>query len=165
MRSTPYRWLDIGKLARLLLPQHRIGRIRYFTAVVSNRPGDPAQPQRQQAYLRALQTVPELTIHYGHLLSKTKRRPLARQPQSGPRAVEILDTEEKGSDVNLSSYLLLDGFDDEYEMAVAVSNDSDLELPIRMARTRLGKQVRGLRPKPQTELRVAQCRLLVQAAA
>ena len=118
-----------------------IGRIRYFTAVVVNRPGDPTQAQRQQAYLRALQTVPDLTIHYGHLLAKTKRRPLAQQPETGPRTVEILDTEEKGSDVNLASHLLLDGFDDEYEMAVVVSNDSDLELPIRMVRTRLGKQV------------------------
>ena len=141
LRGTAYRWLDIGKLARLLLPQHQIGRVRYFTALVANRPGDPTQAQRQQAYLRALQTVPDLTIHYGHLLAKRKRRPLARQPQTGPRTVEILDTEEKGSDVNLASYLLLDGFEDEYEMAVVVSNDSDLELPIRMARTRLGKQV------------------------
>ena len=118
-----------------------MNRIRYFTAVVANRPGDPTQAQRQQAYLRALQTVPDLTVHYGHLLSKTKRRPLVRQPETGPRTVEVLDTEEKGSDVNLASYLLLDGFDDEYESAVVISNDSDLELPIRMARIRLGKQV------------------------
>ena len=69
------------------------------------------------------------------------RRPLAHQPASGPRTVEILDTEEKGSDVNLASYLLLDGFEDEYEMAVVVSNDSDLQLPISMTRTKLGKQV------------------------
>ena len=141
MRGTPYRWLDIGKLATLLLPQHQIGRIRYFTALVTSRPGDPTQAQRQQAYLRALQTIPDITLHYGHLLPKTKRRPLAHQPASGPRTVEILDTEEKGSDVNLASYLLLDGFEDEYEMAVVVSNDSDLQLPISMTRTKLGKQV------------------------
>ena len=55
--------------------------------------------------------------------------------------MEVLDTEEKGSDVNLASYMLMDGFDDDYELAVVVSNDSDLELPIRMARTRLGKQI------------------------
>ena len=141
LRGTPYRWLDIGRLAQLLLPQHHITRTRYFTAVVVNRPGNPMQAQRQQAYLRALQTVPNLTIHYGHLLSKTKRRPLAVPTLSGPRTVEVLDTEEKGSDVNLATYLLLDGFDDEYEMAVVISNDSDLELPIRKARTRLGKRI------------------------
>ena len=141
LRGTAYRWLDVGMLAQLLLPQHDIARIRYFTALVTNRPDDPTQAQRQQAYLRALQTVPDLTIHYGHLLDKRKRRPLVKRPQTGPRTVEVLDTEEKGSDVNLASYLLLDGFDDEYEMAVVISNDSDLQLPIRMARTRLAKQV------------------------
>ncbi len=125
----------------MLLPSHSIDRIRYFTALVANRPDDPTQAQRQQAYLRALATVPNLTIHYGHLLAQTKRRPLARQPQSGPRTVEILDTEEKGSDVNLASYLLLDGFEDEYELAVVISNDSDLMLPISMVKDRLGKQV------------------------
>ncbi len=88
-----------------------------------------------------METISNLTIHYGHLLPKTKRRPLARPPQTGPRVVEILDTEEKGSDVNLASYVLLDGFEDDYELAVVISNDSDLQLPIRMARTRLGKEV------------------------
>ena len=141
LRGTPYRWLDIKKLAQTLLSRHHIRRIRYFTAAVASRPNDPHQAQRQQAYLRALKTIPGLSIHYGHLLAKTKRRPLARQPQTGPRTVEILDTEEKGSDVNLASYLLLDGFEGEYEMAVVISNDSDLELPIRMTRTKLGKEV------------------------
>ena len=141
LRGTPNRWLDLGQLARLLLPRHDVARIRYFTATVANRAGDPTQAQRQQTYIRALQTVPRLTIHYGHLLSKTKRRPLAQQPSTGPRTVEILDTEEKGSDVNLASYLLLDGFENRYETAVVITNDSDLELPIRMVRARLGKQV------------------------
>ena len=88
-----------------------------------------------------MQTIPYLTIHYGYFLANSKRRPLARPPKSGPRTVEIIDTEEKGSDVNLASYLLLDAFDNEYETAVVISNDSDLELPIRMARTRLDKHV------------------------
>ncbi len=62
-------------------------------------------------------------------------------PPSGPRTVDILDTEEKGSDVNLASYLLLDGFENQYDLAVVISNDSDLVTPIRMTRIRLGKQV------------------------
>ncbi len=124
-----------------MLPQHDIGRIRYFTALVVNRPGDPTQQQRQQTYLRALQTVPNLSIHYGYFLVNTKWRPLAKHPQTGPRTVEILNTEEKGSDVNLASYLLMDGFENDYEMAVVISNDSDLLLPIMMARTKLGKQI------------------------
>ena len=141
LRGTPYRWLNIGKLAALLLPEHKIGRIRYFTAEVANRPSDPTQAQRQQAYIRALQTIPNLTIHYGHFLAKTKWRPLAQQPESGPQIVEVLDTEEKGSDVNLASYLLMDGFEDQYELAMVISNDSDLQLPVQMVRSKLGKQI------------------------
>ena len=157
LRGTPFRWLDFGKLASLLLPQHDIGRIRYFTAKVVNRSKDPNQAQRQQAYLRALQTIPNLSIHYGHFLTNTKRRPLVQKPAVGPRTVEILDTEEKGSDVNLASYLLLDGFENDYEMAVVISNDSDLKLPVRMTRTKLGKQIGVIDPSKKTsfELREA----------
>ena len=42
--------------------------------------------------------------HYGHFLANTKRRPLARQPQTGPRVVEVLDSEEKGSDDRAQKY-------------------------------------------------------------
>lgn len=66
---------------------------------------------------------------------------MVHQPQIGPRTVEVFDTEEKGSDVNLATYLLLDAFDDDYEMAVVISNDSDLKLPIEMTRTKLGKDI------------------------
>ncbi len=159
LRSTPYRWLDLKKLTQLLLPNHQIGRIRYFTARVSARSNDPTQPQRQQAYLRALETIPNLTIHYGHLLNKKKSRPLAQPPQTGPRVVEILDTEEKGSDVNLGTYLLVDGFENDYDIAVVISNDSDLALPIEMARTKLAKQVGVIDPSHRTshQLRTASC--------
>ena len=140
-----------------MLSKHEIVRIRYFTALVDSRPGNPTQPQRQQTYLRALRTISNLTIHYGHFLTKTRLRPLAQEPQTGPRTVEVLNTEEKGSDVNLATYLLIDGFENDYEMAVVISNDSDLKLPIEMTRTRLGKQVGVVDPSSETsfELRKA----------
>ena len=137
-----------------MLPRYEIGRIRYFTSPMINSRDDPTKAQRQQTYLRALQTVPGLTIHYGRHVPRTKHRPLAHPPPSGPRLVEIADIEEKGSDVNLATYLLLDGFDDEYELAVVVSNDSDLELPIKKARTRLGKQVGVIDPSRRWSLQL-----------
>ena len=91
--------------------------------------------------MRALRTLPNLSIHYGQLRPRRKRRPLAQPPPCGPRTAEFLDTEEKGSDVNLASYLLMDGYEDDYELAVLITNDSDLKLPIEMVRTRLNKQV------------------------
>jgi hypothetical protein len=149
VKETPYRWLDIGKLTQLLLPKHQVNRIRYFTALVTARPDDPTQPQRQQTYLRALGTIPNLTIHFGHFLSHQRRRLLVNPPQSGSRFVQVWHTEEKGSDVNLASHLLVDGFANDYEMAVVISNDSDLQLPVSMVKTTLRKTVGVIDPAPR----------------
>ena len=54
-------------------------------------------------------------------------------PATGAKTVQVMKSEEKGSDVNIASYLLVDAFDDDYEAAVVVSNDSDLAEPIRRA--------------------------------
>jgi hypothetical protein len=100
LKGTPYRWVDLDTFCRQLLPRDRIHRIRYFTAMVSGRSADPQQPQRQQIYLRALQTIPHLSVHLGHYLSHPVRMPLAHPPPVGPQTVEVIKTEEKGSDVN-----------------------------------------------------------------
>jgi hypothetical protein len=156
VRGTPHRWLDLGKLCRMVLPEFEIGRIRYFTALVKSF-DDPGQPQRQQAYFRALVTIPNLSVHYGHFTINKKWRRLAHPaPRPAPQGAHVLIPEEKGSDVNLASYLLVDGFDRDYEVAVVVSNDSDLLLPIEMVRARLGLDVgvinpyRDARPSLQT---------------
>jgi hypothetical protein len=41
LRNTPYKWLDIAKLCRFLLPEYRVNRLRYFTARITARPADP----------------------------------------------------------------------------------------------------------------------------
>ncbi|MGH3504509.1 MAG: NYN domain-containing protein [Nocardioidaceae bacterium] len=71
---------------------------------------------------------------------------LAHPPAEGPRTVEVVNTEEKGSDVNLASLLLLDPFRRECDLAVVVSNDSDLCEPIRVAKEELGIRVGILNP-------------------
>ncbi|MCI0634876.1 MAG: NYN domain-containing protein [Actinobacteria bacterium] len=141
LKDSPYRWLDLGSLCRSLLPGHAIGQIRYFTAIVQSRPGDPSQQQRQQVYLRALRTIPGLTIHLGSFLTNAVRLPLADPGHGSPRTVEVLRTEEKGSDVNLATRLLVDGFHGAYGTAVVISNDSDLKAPIEAARRELGLRV------------------------
>jgi hypothetical protein len=147
LKGTPYRWLDLGALCALLLPKDRINRIRYFTAIVSARPDNRDAPQRQQVYLRALETIPSLSIHYGHYLSHVVRTPLA-DPRGGVRTVEVVKTEEKGSDVNLATYLLLDAFQRDCDVAVVISNDSDLRLPIEVVQSVLGIRVGVVNPHP-----------------
>ena len=57
----------------------------------------------------------------------------------GSGYAKVLKTEEKGSDVNLATHLLMDGFRDDYELAVVVSNDSDLLLPVQVVTQRIGE--------------------------
>jgi hypothetical protein len=101
---------------------------------------------RQAAYLRALGTLACLSIHYGHYLQKPVTMPLATPLPGGPATVQVLKSEEKGSDVNLATLLLVDAFDGDFEQAVVISNDSDLALPIQLVRQKLGLPVVVLFP-------------------
>ena len=149
LRKTPYRWLDLAQLCGLLLPGHVIGRIRYFTALVHERPDKPGTNVRQQVYLRALRTLPGLSIHLGYYLTHpVSMRQWSPSGKVG-KSVTVLKTEEKGSDVNLATYLLFDGFRNDYDTAIVISNDSDLLEPIRIVRGELGKAVGLLNPHPK----------------
>ena len=145
-----FKWLDIANLCRRLLPSHQINRIRYFTSRVSASPNNSQGTVRQDLYLRALRTLPNLHIHFGRFASREvtmPRAPLTYLPgQHRPETVRVLKTEEKRSDVNLASYLLLDCFDDDYDNAVVLSNDSDLTLPIEIVSSRFGKSVGMINP-------------------
>lgn len=144
-----YKWLDLAALAAKLLPKDQVKRIRYFTAKVGARPSDPQQPQRQQTYFRALNTIPNLTIHEGHYSTHAKWRPLAHPlPPPAPQYAEVLLTEEKGSDVNLATFVLMDAFDKDCQTAVVITNDSDLAEPLLLARTHLGLKIGIVNPHP-----------------
>lgn len=150
LKGSPNKWLDVEALcARLLSPQrHQINRIRYFTARISARPNDLQGPARQDAYLRAIDTLAPVSIHLGHFLTKTARMPLANPPANGPNTVEVIKTEEKGSDVNLATHLLVDAFRNDAQAFVVISNDSDLTEPTRVVRHDLGHVVGLINPQP-----------------
>ena len=146
LKGGPYKWLDVAALSALLLPNDNIQRIRYFTGAVGGRPADFRQPQRQQVYLRALRTIPNLTVHLGNFQTHERSMPLARPQKGGPVTAQVLYTEEKGSDVNLATYLLLDAFQGQCDTAVVISNDSDLAEPIDVAMNVLGIRVGVVNP-------------------
>jgi hypothetical protein len=158
LRGTPYKWLDLEVLCQNMLPGHEINRIRYCTAQVVARPGEPDTVSRQQAYLRALATLPMVSIHHGHFLTKVVRMPVAYPVPGGPRTVEVIKTEEKGSDVNLATHLLADAFRADAEGFVVISNDSDLMAPLRLVRHELGKVVGLLNPQPQQSRALLRCK-------
>jgi hypothetical protein len=154
LKGTPHKWLDLKKLSRLLLPLHDVRMIRYFTARVTAMPHDIDQPRRQETYLRALRTLPNLTIHFGSFKVYPSWLPLATPPASGSPLVKVLRPQEKGSDVNLATHLPVDAVEGAFEAAVVITNDSDLRAPIRAVMEVHKLPVGVLHPhaKPSTEL-------------
>lgn len=141
-----YRWLNLFRLCQVLVPQHTLNRVRYFSARVDQR-RDPFSPMRQNAYLRALASIPQIDIHLGQFLSGPVRMRLAHPTAGSPATVEVLKTEEKGSDVNLATYLLLDCFRKEFDLAIVITNDSDLVEPIGVVRNEFGCTVGVFNPQ------------------
>lgn len=139
LRHSDLKWTNFRSLSQeLLADDDEIDVIRYFTADVTKRAGDEEAPLRQQTYFRALRTIEGFEIHKGTFLSKSITRPLVGQEH---RYVDVHDTEEKGSDVNLASHLLMDAFQDKFDLALVLSQDTDLIEPLRMVSQDLGKTV------------------------
>jgi NYN domain len=68
----------------------------------------------------------------------------------------------KGSDVNLATELLVDGFQHAYEVAVVISNDSDLVAPVRAVRTHLGNAVGIINPHLRQSAELRKCASFVK---
>ena len=141
-----YKWLDLAELCRRELPHDSIHRIRYFTALVVPRPHNPQQGVRQQTYVRALETLANLTIDYGIFLTSTVWMMRHNPPPGTNPMVQVVKTEEKGSDVNIATRLLCDAYAGDFELAVVISNDSDLVMPIEVVRRQLKRPVGVLNP-------------------
>jgi uncharacterized LabA/DUF88 family protein len=159
-----WRWLDLRALAERLLTWEwlergaYVDRVVYCTARVSG-VEDRSSPADQDVYLRALRAYGSVDwIAFGTFVTRAKVAPLAERDERGrPRLararwpiqardargadmpgatfmVSYLDREEKGTDVNLATHLLLDVLHGRVDAVVVISNDSDLALPIRIAR-------------------------------
>jgi uncharacterized LabA/DUF88 family protein len=150
IKGTPYKWLNVSRMVQLLLPKNQVLKIKYFTALVHSRPKDPDQPLRQQIFLRALRTIPDLEIILGHFLSHEVSMPLANCPPGKQKYIKVIKTEEKGSDVNIATHMLHDGYQGAYAVAIVISNDSDLVEAIKIVRTDLKKSVIVLNPFKDT---------------
>jgi len=144
VKNTPYKWLDFKSLfQKLLSTKNQIIQIKYFTALVSGK-YNPQKPIKQKTFLRALKTfIPEIEIYYGHFLTHEVFAPLAK-PTENRRAVKIIKTEEKGSDVNIAVHLLNDAWLNNYDCAIIVSNDSDLAEAMKLVKKHHPNKMLGL---------------------
>lgn len=159
LKGSKEKWLDLAQLLALLLPREQIVRIRYFTAKVTDRNGDTGPRVRQQAYLRALATLPNLDIHYGQFTVHEKsERVVPPEPIVNGRAlkfVKVYKTEEKGSDVNMATSMIVDAHKNACDKAILITNDSDLVPPVRAVRNEFGRPVIVLAPTANPGRRVA----------
>jgi hypothetical protein len=159
-----WRWLDVRGLLTTLVgerinwPAAQLTRVVYCTAAISAR-DNPSGAFDQDVYLQALRASGSVDhVEFGRYVARVRRAPLATPDKRGrpeltrpsgpvmvknaagaddPEAVFMVSTayrEEKGSDVNVASLLLIDVLGGHVDAAVIVSNDSDLALPVRAAR-------------------------------
>lgn len=155
------RWLDIKTLCEkhLIKNGQTLAFIKYFTATVKSRPANPDQPKRQAEYIRALKTIPNLTVIKGQYQERPRWIYLVEhwldgecKPKLDPNGEKIpyilrdangdrveyacvMKSEEKGSDVNIGSHMLMDAFRDQYDIALLFTNDSDLITPVNMVKS------------------------------
>lgn len=152
--------LAMGLINPQRWPNAHLSRFVYCTAP-RDRTGDPSSLADQQIYISALQhSYPRvMTVAYGKYVPRTKSgvlvdksRPprripapnpvpswLPAEPVIGPDGhtellVSVTTFEEKGSDVNVASHLLTDVLTRQIDVAMVLSNDSDLQLPLQIAR-------------------------------
>ena len=117
---TKYYWLDLVGLARsLLMPRQTLVGTKYFTSKISN---PAAKRKRQQAYLSALATLPDFETYFGRYQTF-----IETCKKCGHRH---LNSNEKRTDVNIATHLLVDSFQDKFDTAILITADSDLTAPI-----------------------------------
>lgn len=162
-----WRWLNLRQLAANVVSAQSgwsspaIDRVVYCTAPISGK-DNPAGQREQDTYLRALQHAKAIDVlSKGNYVYRVTTAPLATEGKNNspiltnpgwpvmvkdgsgkedPQAtfiVKVARREEKGSDVNVASHLLIDVLEKKVDAAVVVSNDSDLAYPVSEARSRV----------------------------
>ena len=160
-----WRWLDVRELSKALVAKRSgwkkatVSRVVYCTARINGSSNASAQHD-QDTYLRALMQHKSVDVcEEGHYVNRVTTSPLAMpDPKGNPVLVtadwpivvrdaegtpvhgatfmvKVARREEKGSDVNVASHLLIDIYEKRVDAALVISNDSDLAFPIRHART------------------------------
>ena len=115
-----YIWLDIKKLSLTFLkPGQQLVKVKYFTSRIKS---NKSKIQRQSAYLDALLTLDDVEIYYGQYFINDHTCPACG-------TVEQIPT-EKMTDVNIATHLLVDAFNNAFDVALLISADTDLTGPV-----------------------------------
>lgn len=114
------KWLNLLLLSNNLLQSNQeLIEVKYFTSRVSN---DPEKQKRQNTYIESLESV-GVKIYFGNYQSDTIE--CKRCNNIWPKY------NEKMTDVNIATQILIDAYQDKYDMAMLISGDSDLFPPMK----------------------------------
>ncbi len=159
LRHTSYKWLDPFELFQTILkvqnPSSNIVKIKYFTAPVKANFASHGQASAaaQNSYHRALKHLygDRIEIIQGYHTVEKGNPPRYKKPIDKDDRVEIWNFEEKQTDVNLALHMYRDALTENISQQILVSNDSDLELPLKLIHEDKSKITIGLiipRAKP-----------------
>ena len=152
VKGTPWKWIDPLLLVRnLLRDDHEIKSLKYFTSPIKTYPHDSAALDRQKIYLQALSTIPEIEIIQGYYSKNATWLPVYEDAcktceTATNGMIRVVKLEEKRSDVNIATAMLLDAFNDKADVFVLVSGDTDFIGPVNIVRKNFNKTVIVLNP-------------------
>jgi uncharacterized LabA/DUF88 family protein len=124
MHYNRYLWLDFMALARrFVTKEDTLSEVFYFTALAYWR---QASESRHKIFISALENEGVQVIK-GNFKEKDR---FCRRCGASYKYHE-----EKETDVNIALYLLNEAYQDTYDKAIVVTNDTDLVPAIKMAKT------------------------------
>ena len=135
LKGTKNKWLDLVSLCEALVNSNQeLIAVKYFSAQIGSYHTKPEKALRQKIYLEALQISPKIEIRLGYFSVHKTKMPLAEDFDKGILSlVEVIRTEEKGTDVNLAVQMAVDAVQDKFDYAMLFSNDSDMSYSIQIA--------------------------------
>ena len=135
LKKTKNKWLDLASMCEALLkPEQELVAVKYFSAQVGSNSRSPEKSFRQKIYLEALQTNPKVHVKLGYFSIHKTKMPLAVDWDKGKLSmVEVMKTEEKGTDVNLAVQMAVDAVRGAFDYAMLFSNDSDMAYSVQIA--------------------------------
>lgn len=109
------KWLNVKSLIQSFLSQDQeLIEVKYFTSMVSN---DSPKEMRQRKYISALESV-GVRIFRGKYEQK--------QVYCNNCSNTWWRTNEKMTDVNIATQLIMDAVENKFDVAILISGDSDL---------------------------------------
>ncbi|MCL2066875.1 MAG: NYN domain-containing protein [Treponema sp.] len=143
LKGIKYKWLDIWSMCQSILsPNQELIAVKYFTAQIGAEFSSPDKPFRQKIYLEALKTNPNTIVKLGYFSTHEVKMPKAEDFKKGKiTLVDVVKTEEKGTDVNLAVQMAVDAVRDEFDYAMLFSNDSDMAYAMQITVQECKKKV------------------------